>query len=228
MNVQRLSTNSPLDKILAGGIEYGVVTNIYGPAGCGKTNLALSTMLSVEDEKIIFIDTENNFSFERLGQLTKNEEILKKIIFFRPENWAEQVNIIKKLEDTIEKEKIKFIIVDSLVALYRLEINQENFSDINRQLATQYSLLSKIAREKNIPVLVTNQVYSTGSGKEDIEMTSKTIARYWSKALIELQKTDKPNHRVGIIRKHRSLPEGTKIEFRITKDGMEEPKFKLF
>ena len=178
--------------------------------------------------KRVFIDTENNFSLERLGQLTDSEEILKRIIFFRPENWAEQVKIVNQLKDVAEKEKIKFIIVDSLVALYRLEINQENFHNINRQLATQYSQLSKIAREKNIPVLVTNQIYSTGSGKEDIEMTSKTIARYWSKALVELQKTDKPKHRVGIVRKHRSLPEGKRVEFIITKNGLEEPKFKLF
>lgn len=222
--MERLKTNTPLDKILGGGLERGVVTNIYGPAGSGKTNIALSSTKSCEN-KIVFIDTESNFSHERFQQISEKKR-LKDVFFISPNDWEEQIKAIKKTKDLVEKEKIGLIIVDSIVALYRLELNQENFYQINRQLATQYSVLASIARKHNIPILVTNQIYSIG--KEEIEMTSKTIAKYWSKALVELQKTDRPNHRVAILRKHRSLPEDSQIEFIITKDGLEEPKFKIF
>ena len=106
-----------------------------------------------------------------------------------------------------------------LVALYRAEMDQSNFQQLNKQLATQYAVLSRIARQYKIPVLVTNQVYDKGEG---VELTSRMIARYWSKALIELKKGEKPGHRVAFVRKHRSLPEDRKIAFQIVEKGMEE------
>jgi len=106
-----------------------------------------------------------------------------------------------------------------MVALYRLELDSKNFEDINKQLATQYSILSRITRTEHIPVIITNQVYSK---EGQTEMTSRAIAKYWSKTLVELRRTEKDNHRLAILRKHRSLPEGRQMEFAITKDGMKQ------
>jgi DNA repair protein RadB len=114
-----------------------------------------------------------------------------------------------------------------LVAIYRLELDPENFQAINKQLATQYSVLSKITRKYKIPVIVTNQVYSLKD--EKIELTSRAIAKYWSKTLIELKRTEGENQRLAILRKHRSLPEGKTIEFEITQNGLKEKgKFSIF
>ena len=33
----KLATGTPLDKLLAGGIEEDAITNVFGPAGSGKT-----------------------------------------------------------------------------------------------------------------------------------------------------------------------------------------------
>ncbi len=152
---------------------------------------------------------------------------MKSIMMFSVHEWKEQHKKILELEKLVEKEKdIGIIIVDSLVALYRLELDEKNFQEINKQLATQYSVFSKIVRKFNIPVLVTNQVYSKG---DEIELTSRTIARYWSKTLVELKKLERDNTRVAVLRKHRSLPEGRSIEFEITKDGFKQVgKFSLF
>ncbi len=133
--------------------------------------------------------------------------------------WDEQHKTVMKMEKMAEKDKVGLIIIDSLVNLYRLELDKENFQQINKQLATQYSVLSRITRKFKIPILVTNQVYSRG---EEIELTSRTIARYWSKALVELKRTDKENCRLAIVRKHRSVAEGRKIEFEITEKGLKQ------
>ena len=224
MEIKKLPTGSPLDKLLQGGIEFGTVTNIYGPAGSGKTNIALSTLMNCKN-KIIYIDTEGSFSLERFQQLGGDEKKLKNIIFIEPENWQEQHFAIQSMNKIFHKEKIDLVIIDSMVALYRLELSNENFPSINRQLATQYSILSNIARKYSVPILVTNQVYSKG---DEIELTSRTIAKYWSKCLIELRRNERENQRTAILRKHRSLPEGRKIDFEITSKGLKDVRFSIF
>ena len=102
--------------------------------------------------------------------------------------------------------------------LYRLELGEaitkddpQKISEVNRKLANQLRTLNEIARKQNIPVVVTNQVYSSfTSTLEDKQKESKVsmvggdLLKYWSKCLIELQ-----NHhgkRKLILKKHRSLP----------------------
>jgi DNA repair protein RadB len=220
----RLKTNSPLDKLLNGGIECDAITNIYGPAGSGKTNIALAvTIETSNDKKILYMDTEGSFSAERFRQLGGNENNLKNIIFFDVHSWEDQHREIQRIERIVEKERIALIIIDSLVALYRLELDSENFQKINKQLATQYSILSMITRKYKIPVLVTNQVYGyKEDGDEKIELTSRAIAKYWSKALIELKRAERSNHRIAIVRKHRSIAEGKNIEFEIKERELKE------
>jgi DNA repair protein RadB len=224
----KLQTNTPIDKLLDGGLDTDTITNIYGPPGSGKTNIALSAVLScLKSKKAIYMDTEGSFSFERFKQLGGTDKDLKNIIMVDVHFWEEQHNEMQRLETLAEKGDIGLIIVDSLVALYRLELDDTKFQMINRQLATQYSVLSRIARKYKIPVLVTNQVYSLKD--EKIEMTSRTIARYWSKTLIELKRLEGENVRLAVLRKHRSMPEGKTVEFEITQDGMKHVgKFSIF
>lgn len=228
MKVERLPFNAkPLDDLLDGGIEYKSLTNIYGPAGSGKTNLALLASVSCvkNGKKAIFIDTEGGFSVERLGQLTKDfEKFSKNIILMEPKSFKDQNKTIKNLDKKINSD-VGLIVLDSLATFYRLEMDKDNFQKVNRKLANQLSILSKISREKNIPVLITNQVYSNFE-KNGIEMVSRDVSKYWSKCLVELVKFDK-GRRAAVLRKHRSLPEQKKAEFAITKKGIKKTKKKL-
>lgn len=225
----KFQTGTPIDKLLDGGLETDAITNIYGPPGSGKTNLALASVLAscAAGKKSIYIDTEGSFSVERFEQLGGSKKEMDEILMISVHDWKEQHKKIQELEKMLEKERnVGVIVVDSLVSLYRLELEEKNFQQTNKQLATQYSIFSKIVRKLNIPVLVTNQVYSKG---DEIELTSRTIARYWSKTLVELKRLEKENQRVAILRKHRSLPEGRSIEFEITKNGFKAiGKFSVF
>ncbi len=215
----RLATNTPLDKLLEGGIEDDTISNIYGPPGSGKTNIMLSAALACceSGKRVIYIDTEGSFSLERFEQMG-GSSWLKGIKFIQVYSWSEQLRAVKDLEKIVDK-NVGLIVIDSMVALYRLELDEKNFQNINKQLATQYSILSRITRTEHIPIIITNQVYSK---EGNTEMTSRAIAKYWSKTLVELRKTEKENHRIAILRKHRSLPEGRSIEFVITKDGLKQ------
>ncbi len=216
----RLETKTPLDKLLEGGLEEDAITNIYGPPGSGKTNIVLSAALRVCEagKKVVYVDTEGSFSVERFMQLGGTEKLLENIIFVQAHEWNEQHKDMQSLEKTVN-DSVGLVVVDSMVALYRLELDEKNFALINKQLATQYSVLSKITRTKRIPIIVTNQVYSKG---EETELTSRAIAKYWSKTLVELRKTEKENQRLAILRKHRNIGEGRKIEFLITNEGLKQ------
>ncbi len=224
--IMKFITNTPLDKLLDGGIENDVVTNIYGPPGTGKSNFCIASCIANE-KKTIYIDTEGSFSLERFEQLDGTKEKLNSILLLEVHSWEEQNLAVKNIEKIIEKNNIGLIIIDSMVNFYRLELDNNNFPLINKQLTLQYSLLSSIARKNKIPVLITNQIYM--DDHDNIELSSKTIARYWSKTLIELKKTDRENQRIALIRKHRAQPEDKKVEFEICHDGLKLlGKFNLF
>jgi len=218
----------PLDELLNGGIEHKSLTNLYGPPGSGKTNIALIAAISCikKGKKVIFIDTEGGFSPERFSQISKDfEKFSKSIALIEPKTFEEQCKVIHELEKVLDDD-VGLIILDSLVNLYRLELEEDNFQKINKMLSGQLAYLSKISREKDLPILITNHMYSTNGGTQPV---SRDITKYWSKCLVELIKLEK-GKRVAIIRKHRSMPEGREVHFQITEDGIlpADKKFKLF
>ena len=116
------------------------------------------------------------------------------------------------------------IIVDSIAMLYRLEMGRtDDVYEINRDLGLQIGYLIEIARKKNIPVLITNQVYSSFDEREKVNMVGGDLLKYGSKCLIELQKLHSCKRR-AVLRKHRSLPEKTEVLFEIVNEGIKEFK----
>lgn len=223
----KLPVATPIDKLLDGGLEHGCITNFYGPPASGKTNIALLACASAlsNGKKVLFIDTEGGFSQERFQQINGSQS--DKIILLEPKNWGEQKETIRKIEAICKKESVGLVVVDSVVALWRLAVTEQNATEVNRELATQLSLLSKIAREQRLPVLITNQVYADiETGK--IEMSSRNIVKWWSKNLVELIHSGRSNCRIARIARARALPEDRQVEFEITQSGIKEVKFRLF
>lgn len=222
---KRISTGSTLfDDLLEGGFENDVITTIYGPAGSGKTNLCLMTLASFPiDKKVIYIDTEGSFSLARLKQITKDyEKVIFRTLFFKPTNFDEQKEFFPKLKEVVGK-GIGLIVFDSVAMLYRLEMGKnKDVYNVNKELGLQLAYLSEIARKKNIPVLITNQVYADFENKDRVKMVGGDILKYSSKCLIELQKYD--DFIKATLRKHRSIADGKQIFFKIVNEGVEEFK----
>lgn len=220
------SGTAVMDWLLEGGYEKDVLSCVYGPPGSGKTNLLLlcaANSSSLKNKKIIYIDTEGNFSLTRFKQVCPDhEEVLKRIIFLTPVTFDEQRKSFEKLR-RIVNEKVGLIVLDSVAMLYRLELGKtKDVYNVNRDLGLQLSYLTEIARKKKIPVLVTNQVYADVERDDgSTKMVGGDILRYSSKCLIELKRLA-GGTRVATLRKHRSLPDGKHIFFKITDDGIEE------
>ncbi len=197
------------------------MTQIYGEAGSGKSNLCLQ--LAVEcvkkGKKVIYIDTEA-ISPDRFKQIAGEnaKEIAQQIIIFEPHNFEEQYAAVKEIEKLIS-DRIGLILIDSATAFYRYELDQEESSiRTRRELANQIGFVHAVARKHRIVAVITNQVYNditTGTvrpiGGSGIEHISKTI--------IQFEKIGEGTRRAKLW-KHRSLPEGRTCEFTITGEGI--------
>jgi len=224
----KLQLPEPLHALL-GGIEFSALSNFYGAPGTGKTNICL--LISIEciknGGKVVYIDTEGGFSPDRLSQLTGNvDDAMKKINLIEPKNFKEQGDIIRGLD----KKEADLIVLDSAAALYRLEYAdpEKEILEANRELSRQMSILSSLAREKGIPVVVTSHTYKNWDTDRH-EIVGGDSVKYWSKVLVFLERTGKMSERNATVIKHRSLPEGKTVRFVITQDGIKPASgFKLF
>ncbi|MBN2881495.1 DNA repair and recombination protein RadB [Candidatus Woesearchaeota archaeon] len=213
---------APIDELLDGGFENKTLTTIYGPAGSGKTNISLLMVKKVlsDKKKVLLIDTENSFSVERFKQIGGlKESSYDQIIILRPRNFKEQHEIIVRLKDLVD-DSFGLLVVDSIAMLYRLEMSQS--SDVfflNKDFSIQISNLVDIAVNRNIPIIVTNQVYADFENKERVNMVGGDLLRYSSKCLVEL-KLGHNGIRQAIMKKHRSIEEGKSVMFRITSTGI--------
>jgi len=224
-----------LDKMLNGGYEKDIITTIYGPAGSGKTILCMLCSINMvrNKKKVVYVDTENNFSIDRLKQIAKYDynKILDKILFLRPTSFEEQKKAFDKLREVVDN-KVGLIVVDTIAMLYRLELGKnEKIYEVNRELGRHISYLNEIARKKHIPVLITNQVYADFENKDEVKIVGGDLLKYSSKCLLELQATPAGNRKC-ILRKHRSIEEENEITFKIVEGGVIGTKegrgFKLF
>lgn len=211
-----IGVHDKLDILLGGGLLPGTITHIYGTPASGKTTIALLASYNASKEgKVIYLDSEGGFSVERLQQIAGEEveNVLEKIMLIEPTEFDEQKVAIRKLSDIVANSKANLVIVDSISVLYRLEENRD-IKELGRQLAQ----LLRIGRRHKIPVLITNQVY-TDIETGRIVSVGGDIMRYWAKIILELENLGE--ERYAILRKHKFLPEGMRLKFRIVNKGIE-------
>jgi len=210
--------------MLGGGVETGIVTQLYGGSGSGKTNICIQ--LAVEcvksGKKVIFIDTEG-FSGDRFKQIAGEEakKIAGEIIIYEPASFEQQYSAITDIEKLMN-EKIGLIILDSAALFYRLGLqddsNEENVA-IRRELVNQIGILHGMARKYGVSVVITNQVYKDIATGELCPVGGNAF-EHLSKTIILLDKTG-TSKRKATLRKHRSKCEGVFCEFRLTEKGAE-------
>jgi DNA repair protein RadB len=210
--------------LLDGGYETDVITTIYGPPGAGKTNFCLLAMAALKDRKILYVDTEGSFSLARFKQVCPHyEEVMERTLFLTPTTYSEQKDAFEFMIKAVD-EKFGLIIIDSIASLYRLELGASNdVQNVNRELGLHMAMLTEIARKKKIPVLLTNQVYIDFDDREKTRAIGGDVAKYWSRAMLEIQKV-RGDMRKIIIVKHRSIKEGNFVTYRIVQTGIEEIK----
>jgi len=163
-----------LDKFLRGGIPAGVLVDIFGGNGTGKTQLLLQ--LSINSIKnggnVLYLDTTGGFRPERILEIQNQSnlefDILEKITVSRITNTSEQIKSIK----TIQKNDFSLIIIDNITDLFSYEYKKDETIFEKNMLFTRYMHeLSRFAIINKIPIVVTNMIRNI-DGKEVENMKS--------------------------------------------------------
>jgi len=221
-----------IDGLLGGGFESGTVTQLYGEAGSGKTNVCLQVAIECarKGKRVIFIDSEG-FSPERFLQIASAnsenvESIARRIIIYEPHSFEQQTSCINEIEEVIKEKEgengVALVILDSATLFYRLELDDERSIYLRRVLANQIMHLLEIARRYDLAVIITNQVYMD---LEDgnLRPSGGYALEHLSKVIVQLEKTaEGRGKRIAILKKHRSMPEDISCEFFITSKGVED------
>jgi len=210
-----------LDLLLGGGFESGIITQLYGESGTGKSNIVMQLAVQAVSRglRVIFIDTEG-FSAERFKQIAGPgaEEMAAKIMIFEPMSLEQQAIAIREASKIAGRD-LGLVILDSATSLYRVLLEAEDNRSIRRTLTVQLSELQEIARKHRIAVVITNQVY-TDIENNTLRPLGGTGLEHICKAIIFLEKKGEGLRRARLM-KHRSLPEGAAADFRLTARGVE-------
>ena len=168
-----------VDDVLNGGILSKTITEIFGEAGSGKSQLcmqlALQVQLPIEQGGLggtcLYFNTESDFPIDRLSQISKyysikydKPDLLNGVLI-------QSAHDLKSLYDILSfrayshikshlntPENVKLIIIDSIAGIVRHHYDHSESVERARDLWIFSKKLLQIADEFNIPIVITNQV----------------------------------------------------------------------
>ena len=165
-----------IDDFLSGGIPNGVIVDIFGGNGTGKTQLLLQLSInSIKNGgKVLFLDTTGGFRPERILEIQKksnsNLNLLNHIIVSRITNTSEQINSIKNFKEN----NFSLIIIDNITDLFSYEYkNNQSIFKKNSLFMKYMRELSLYAVTHKVPIVITNMIRN--SNEQEVENMSTAI-----------------------------------------------------
>ncbi len=236
-NLQRLSfASNNLNKLLGGGLETQAITEFVGEFGAGKSQICMKLSVNTQlpekegglEGKVLFIDSEGTFSPQRVYQMAQAmgyepEKILDGIIYSRVYNSDHQILTVDHAFKICQEEKIKLLIVDSILSHFRSEyIGRESLSERQQRLNSHLHKLLRIAQALNLAVVVTNQVQANPQAffGDPTRPAGGNIMAHASTHRVMLKKASQ-GLRVAKIIDSPYLPESEGY-FQITEKGIED------
>ncbi len=234
-NIGKIKTgSSSLDELLGGGVETMAITEMYGKFSSGKSQLGFQLVVNAQKSPeegglgsgVLFVDSEATFRPDRIVQLAKAADmdptvVLKNIHVARAENSDHQIILLEKAEETIEKNNIRLIVIDSLTSHFRSDyIGRGALSERQQKLNKHIHMLQKLSEKYNLAVYVTNQVMDNPGilfGDPTTPIGGHVLAHMSTYRLyVRKSKDDK---RIARLVDSPNLPEGEAV-FRVTPEGL--------
>lgn len=131
-----VSTGVPrLDGFFGGVIPPGIIVDVYGSSGAGKTQLAVQTAVHTASSggRILFQDTTGKFRPERMLEIASENgmerDLLDRVMVSRITNVSEQTGSL----DGIDPSDFSLVVVDNVSDLFSFEYpGRERIAERNR------------------------------------------------------------------------------------------------
>jgi DNA repair protein RadB len=227
-----IPSRTPIDALLNGGLQTGLVTHVYGPAGSGKTTFALHASVCAAElgYGILYLDVEHAFPVNRLVQVlggVRNDNLLSRIRIIRPASFQEQRDLFSELKESGGKpwgvSDLALVVIDTIGSSYRLETARRPQGVVFRELIEgQMPALLRAAKKFGIAVLVLNQVTSNLSSAEDMRpVGGDAITRYARyQVRLEIEETESCTRWATIEKTPKRIEVGKKVRFALTSNGI--------
>ena len=234
LDKNEIATSSKnLNKVIGGGFQSRNTYVIFGANKTGKTQL--SHQLSIEafrkSQKIIYLDTENTFRPERIRELAvvnnlDGEKALKNILVSKIMSNTALLLKLNEIEDIIDNNNLKMLVVDSINNYYRFERGDKNVSFFKAR-TTFLRILEKInelTQNYNLITILTAQVtpnFNENSNVKEIPVGMQYLNHFFSEFLY-LSYKEQDMCYIHLLNSH-FLPE-KKLLYKISKKGLEDYK----
>ena len=181
---RRIVTGSQrLDGLLGGGMRPGVLTEVCGAPGCGKTQLAMQLACCVQigaglgglGGEAVYVDTEGSFVPARCAEIAEAlgprlgataQQMLERIHVFRAHSYVELIATVTLLREFVADQHpgVRLVVIDSVAFHFR-----RDFEDVGlrgRLLSGLAQELLRLAAEHGLAVLLVNQMTTKRRGAE--------------------------------------------------------------
>jgi DNA repair protein RAD51 len=240
-SVLHLSTGSKdLDSLLAGGIETGSITELFGEFRTGKTQLCHTLCVTCQlgadqgggEGKALYIDTEGTFRPERLVDIAKrwnlnSDDVLDNVVCARAYNSEHQQSLLAQAGAMMAESRFALVVVDSATALFRTDYEgRGELAARQMKLAQFLRSLMRLADEFGVAVVVTNQVVASVDGamtfvKDPSKPIGGNIMAHATTTRLRLRKS-RGETRICHVYDSPTLPEA-EATFAITPEGINDP-----
>lgn len=210
-----ISTGSKaLDALLGGGVRTGMLTDVYGPGGSGKSQLCFTLCANCASagDKVLFIDTTGTFRPERISEIAGTKDVLDDITVVRALSTRDQIAALGKVNGA------DLVIVDSMTSLFSAE-----YLGPSRHLAVMSHMhaLALLAINSGCAVVGTNMVRAVPQeiGKAiEREYLSGTVSIHAHIRLkFETESAAKSFYKASLVQ-----PPGNSAHFSISKAGISD------
>jgi RecA/RadA recombinase len=207
MTVSISTGSKAIDSVLEGGIRTGMVTDIYGESGSGKSQLCFTLCANCAKKaaSTLFIDTTGTFRPERIMEISGSQLVLEKITYVRAFTTMDQMKATRKILEI----QPALVIVDGLTYLFSTEYAGP---ERHRVLMKYLHELAVLAITSDCAIVVTNMV-RTAPPISVIDQAGRNVAQ----AIVPWQQREYLGSSVSLyshVRMKLEIVDSTKSSFR--------------
>ncbi|MEM4447737.1 MAG: DNA repair and recombination protein RadA [Candidatus Jordarchaeales archaeon] len=174
-SIERVTTGlRGLDSILGGGVETCAITEFYGPARAGKTQLCHQLCVTVQlprergglEGRALYIDTERTVRYDAIARIAERfgldpDSACDNVFYTYAVNSEALRETIRGLDGVVKQGAVKLVVVDCLTGHFRAEYTGRETLALRQQLINRmiHDLL-RLALSYDLAVVVTNQVHA--------------------------------------------------------------------